>query len=97
MKPIIKVDGRGTDEADHAFVLEEDGGSLGDEGLEVDEVKCGCIKHVSKFLVQGCDSISRDSSRGGVLSSGKDLLLLGEGGESIAAKKARVEHGVWSQ
>ena len=38
-----EVNGRGTDKANCAFVLEEDGGGLGDEGLEVDEVKCGCV------------------------------------------------------
>ena len=60
----------------------------------MDEVKVRCIKHVSKLLAQGsCDSISGDSGRGGVLSCSEDLLLLGEGGESVVAKKARVEHG----
>ena len=87
-----KVNGRHTDEAHCAFVLEEDGGSLGDEGLEAVEIEVWGVECISKLLAQGCNASSRDGGSGGILSCSNGLLLLGEGGEGVVAEKVRVEH-----
>ena len=81
------------DEANRAFMLEKDGGSLGDEGMELVEVEVGSVKRIGELLANGCDTASSGGASGGILSSGEDLILFGEGREGVVAKKARVEHG----
>ena len=87
------VNGWGADEANCAFMLEQDGGGFGNEGMEVVEVKVGSIECIGELLAQGCDTVGSNGGGGGVLSHSKDLLFLGEGREGVVVKKARVEHG----
>ena len=87
------VNGWGADEANCAFMLEQDGGGFGNEGMEVVEVKVGSIECIGELLAQGRDTAGSGCASRGILSRSEDLLLFGEGREDVVVKKARVEHG----
>ena len=86
------VDGGDTDDGNGAFVLEDDGGSLGDEGLEVDKGEVGHVESIGKPFAESYKSIGGDVVVGGVLSCGKGLIFLREGRESIVVKETGSEH-----